>query len=97
MQIMYENLTITGRGYYKGGKRYCDNIGTDQRRTVSVRTSTDGVNWSNDAGSAAVAFSHAYQLCVTRFVPASQVSRHATDLGKMQAFRPEQVHYGERR
>ena len=56
MQIMYENLTAVGLDpeYYK---KYCDNarspVGNyNVRRTVSYRTSRDGVTWSNDAGCA---------------------------------------------
>jgi len=50
MQIMYENLTTTGVDYNKGRKKYCDNIGTELRRVVTVRTSSDGSVWSQDAG-----------------------------------------------
>ena len=47
----YENITTIGldRAVYK---RYCDNIPIDTRRVVTVRTSTDGKDWSDDHGCA---------------------------------------------
>ena len=49
MQIMFENLTAVGLdpGTYK---RYCDNIPIDTRRVVTVRTSANGKDWSDDWG-----------------------------------------------
>jgi hypothetical protein len=51
MQIMYENITTIGldRTVYK---RYCDNIPIDTRRVVTVRTSTNGKDWTDDWGCA---------------------------------------------
>jgi hypothetical protein len=31
-------------------KKYCDNVGNDTRRVVTVRTSIDGKNWTQDWG-----------------------------------------------
>jgi hypothetical protein len=51
MQIMYENITTIGldRTVYK---RYCDNIPIDTRRVVTVRTSSNGKDWTDDWGCA---------------------------------------------
>jgi hypothetical protein len=51
MQIMYENLTTVGLDHLIY-KRYCDNIPIDTRRVVTVRTSSNGKDWSNDWGCA---------------------------------------------
>ena len=49
MQIMYDDVSITMPKTY-AKKKYCDNIGDEYRRVVSVRTSRDGKTWTQDAG-----------------------------------------------
>lgn len=49
---MYEDFVIAKGLDPAIVKPYCDNIGNTTRRTVSVRTSKDGVNWSQDWGCA---------------------------------------------
>eukprot|EP00038_Savillea_parva_P029787 m.73470 g.73470 ORF g.73470 m.73470 type:complete len:615 (-) comp8840_c0_seq1:262-2106(-) len=51
MQIMYELYDAVGLDPAKI-KKYCDNVSNDTRRVVSVRTSTDGTNWTKDWGCA---------------------------------------------
>eukprot|EP00041_Stephanoeca_diplocostata_P038948 m.1570885 g.1570885 ORF g.1570885 m.1570885 type:complete len:568 (-) comp25301_c0_seq53:1950-3653(-) len=51
MQIMFELYSAVGLNASKV-KKYCDNVSNDTRRVVSVRTSSDGTNWTQDWGCA---------------------------------------------
>lgn len=50
-QIMYELYDAVGLDPAKI-KKYCDNVSNDTRRVITVRTSKDGANWTQDAGCA---------------------------------------------
>ena len=50
-QIMYELYDAVGLDPAKI-KKYCDNVSNNTRRVITVRTSKDGANWTQDAGCA---------------------------------------------
>lgn len=55
MQIMYELYSAVGLNASQV-KKYCDNVSNDTRRVVSVRTSSDGRNWTQDWGCVRVVY-----------------------------------------